>query len=75
MAQQEQQVEDQIQQQEIAEDLGTVAPNLIAVLETDGIKAGVSSLILNTHYHLHLFLLLTIPSLTSFLLHLFRLSS
>ena len=49
--QQEQQVEDQIQQQEIAEDLGTVAPNLIAVLETDGIKAGVSSLILNTHYH------------------------
>jgi putative chitinase len=24
-----------------AEDLGTIAPNLIAVLETDGIKAGV----------------------------------
>jgi hypothetical protein len=40
-AQQEQQVEDQVQQQEFAEDLGTIAPNLIAVLETDGIKAGV----------------------------------
>ncbi len=50
MAQQEQQIEDQIQQQEIAEDLGTVAPNLIAVLETDGIKAGVSSLILNIQF-------------------------
>jgi hypothetical protein len=51
-AQQEQQVEDQVQQQEFAEDLGTIAPNLIAVLETDGIKAGVR-LFLNTNPFLH----------------------
>ena len=42
MAQQEQQIDDQLQQQEIVEDVGHVAANLIAVLETDGIKAGVS---------------------------------